>query len=352
MNLPRGSAIAVLFLLCGCPQPEAGGDVEQRSAAALTEIGDAPAAGSVPDLPARAAIPGAPADAVVADGEVEPANFAEVRIDVPGTVARIFVDSGDPVRKGDVLAELETVDREERLAEARRRLRDARASSIGGTRTGDEPPEWLKSELRRRLESAESRARSEDYDRRRIVEAGLSGDEHEAAEKAVAIAAVRNRGARSGTAARRAAEERIAAALVDELGGRVRGLEDDIAKSVVRAPISGQIVSVRLSEGGQWNTRNVDPAFEILDPASLVIRAAVPVGLAKVMREREIVWLDLGDGASEPVEGMVSEIDEQELRVSGNDGEFSTVRHVRFTVTPAVSRRLEIGQPVRVAVRR
>lgn len=340
---------ALAFGLLGCP-PASEGGVKLGSAAVLVDSGeDVP---DVPSLPTRAAIPGAPPDAVLADGEVEPADFAEVWIDVPGKVARIFVSSGDPVRKGDVLAELETVDREERLAEARRRLRDARASSIGGTRTGEEPPEWLKSELRRRLESAEARAASEDYDRRRIVEAGLAGDEHEASQRAIAIASVRQRGARSGTAARRAAEERIAAALVDELGGRVRSLEDDIANSVVRAPISGRVVSVRLSEGSQWNTRNVDPAFEILDPTNLVVRAAVPVGLAKVMREREVVWLDLGDGSVEPIEGLVASIDEQDLRISGDDGSFRTLREVRFTVGPDVSRRLEIGQEVRVAVRR
>jgi len=350
LTLRGGSLLlGAAILLAGCPPSDGGPGVPAGAG------GPAPPEDSrsgVPDIPASVAIAGAPSDAVVVDGEVEPASFAEVRIEVPGTVARVFVQRGDVVREGDVLAELETVDREERLAEARRRFRDARASSVGGTRTGEEPPEWLKSELRKRLESAESRADLADSDRRRVVSAGLSGDEHEASRKALVIAAARNRGARSGPAARRAAEERIAAALVDELGGRVRSLEHDIAKSVVRSPIAGEIVSVRLTEGSQWNSRNPDPAFVVMDPASLVIRAPVPAILAKVMREREVAWLDVGDGSTEPVEAVVWVIDDADLRLSDVNGNRTTVREVLLKVDPGVSRRLEIGQPVRVAVRR
>jgi multidrug efflux pump subunit AcrA (membrane-fusion protein) len=306
----------------------------------------------VPDLVSAEVVAGAPTDAVVVQGEVEAASYAEVRIDVPGTVSRIYVERGAYVRKGDLLAELDTFARKERLADARRRFRDARASSIGGVRTGSEPPPWLKAELQRRLVSAEARAASEDYHRRRVVEAALNGDEHAASERALAIAAVRTRSRGSRRIAHRAAEERIAAALVDELGGRVRSLEYDIAHSAVRAPISGQIVSVRLSEGRQWSTRSVDAAFEILDPTSLVVRAPVPVGLADRMRAREVVWLDLGRDPAETVEALVWQIDPQELRLGLGDGSFQTVREVRFTVDPDVARTLDVGQEVRVAVRR
>ncbi len=341
------AASALLLLLAACPASDPSGGAAASAPVAATSPEDA-----VPDLPGSGAIPGAPPDAVVVNGEVEPASFAEVRIEVPGTISAVYVQRGDRVSRNDVLAELDTYDRTERLAEARGRLRDARASSVGGVRAGEEPPEWFKAELRRRLEKAEGAARYSESDRRRIVEAGLERGEEEAAERAAAIASVRNRGRGASRTTRRAAEERVAAALVDDLSQRVRRLEDDIAASVVRSPIDGEIVSVRIHEGGQWNTRNVDPAFEILDVRSLVVRASVPKGLGDVMRPREVVWLDLGERDPNPVEAVVWVIADDVLRVSRDDGSFESVREVRFTVAPQTAARLDVGQPVRVAIRR
>lgn len=340
---------ALMTLLLGCPPGEESGDgVSLRSSAVLIETGeDTPDA--VPDIAVSGAIAGAPADAFVTSGEAEPSSFADVRFHVPGTVSAVLVQRGDLVRKGDVLAELETAERQERLDEARRRLGQARTAAPGGTRPGEQPPAYLEAEMEARLEDAQARAARSDGDRDRVTSIGVERGEHAASERALAIAGVRNRGNRRGSVVRRAAGERVAAALVDDLSSRVRQLEDAIQNSVIRAPVSGQVIDVNVEVGSNWNTRSTKPSVSILDPLSLVIRAGVPAALAKVMRPREVVWIEI-DG--KPIEGSAWQIGEDELRLPSEDGEYETIREVLFTVDPAIARTLEVGQVVRVAIRR
>lgn len=353
-------AALLLLLLAACPGGESEGDVQLRSAAILVETGEAdgpedpPGLAPPPDLPAFSPIAGAPENAVVVQGHVEPSTFSEVRFEVPGTVEQVRVQTGTFVRKGEVLARLATDDREARLEEARGRLRDARAAAPGGsaTRSGEPLPAWLEAEMTARLEEVEEQAAHADSDRARFARAAARGGEEEARDTAIRLATARNGGShrRTGVAAR-AGRERLAVALVDDLASRVRHLEDAIERSVLLAPASGQVVTVGLYEGGQWNTRSVDPAFEILDPESFVVRAAVPAGLAKVMKPGEEVWIDLMDGSA-AAPGRAQEITEGELRLTGADGQLTSLREVIFEVPPAVSRATEVGQPVRVAIRR
>jgi len=353
MRLSLQMLMATL-LLAGCPTGDDGSDLSLRSAAVLVESGEDggdPAAlpPALPDVPVSGAMTGAPADAVVLVGEVEPSAFADVRFEVPGTVARVFVQRGDMVRKGDVLAELETDERLARLDDARARLRDARSAAPGGTRPGEEPPAYLQAEMEARLDSAEARAARAGGDRDRITALGVEQGEHAASERAIAIATVRNRGSRRTSVTNRAAGERVAAALVDDLGQRVRQLEDAISRSVIRAPVAGQVIDVNVDVGANWNTRASEPTVSILDPSSLVIRVTVPAALAKVMRPREVVWIEVG---GKTLEGIASEIGEDELRLPTEEGEYETVREVIVTVDPATARQLDVGDVLRVAVRR
>ena len=331
--------------------------MQLRSAAILVESGEADApddSRGPPDLPIDQPIAGAPENAVVVAGQVEPSVFSEVRFDAPGRVEHIRVQAGTFVRKGELLARLSTDEREARLEEARGRLRDARAAAPGGsaTRSGQPLPAWLEAEMEARLEDVQRQAAHAEADRARFDRAARRGGDEEARATAIWLATVRNSGSqrKSGVAAR-AGRERLAVALVDDLASRVRHLEDAIEASSLTAPFAGQVVTVNVYEGSQWNTRSVEPAFEILDPESHVVRAAVPTALAKVMRPDEEVWIDLMDG-SPTAPGRAREVTEGELRLTREDGHPVRLMEVIFEVPPEVSRAMEVGQPVRVAIRR
>jgi multidrug resistance efflux pump len=350
-----------LLLLFGCPADEPDGGVQLRSAAILVQTGEAdePDGGDrgdapPPDLPVGRPVAGAPENAVIVQGHVEPSVFSEVRFDVPGTVGPVRVQVGTFVRKGETLAVLATDEREGRLEEARARLRDARAAAPGGsaTRSGQPLPAWLEAEMEARLDEVEAQAAHAGADRAAFDRAARRGGDEEARDTAIRLATLRNGGSRrrSGVVAR-AGRERLAVALVEDLASRVRHLEDAIDSSTLKAPASGQVVTINVYEGGQWATRSVDPAFEILDPESHVVRAAVPTGLAKVMRPEEEVWIDLMDGSA-TAPGRTREVIDGELRLTGDDGQPVRLMEVIFEVPPAVSKAMEVGQPVRVAIRR
>lgn len=350
-------ASLALLLLVGCPPDEPESGVQLRSSAILVETGEADAIDGVdlpPDLPIHENVAGAPENAVVVSGHVEPSVFSELRFEVPGTVETVRVRPGTFVRQGEVLARLATDEREARLEEARSRLGDARAAAPGGsaTRSGQPLPAWLEAEMEARLADVEKQVAHVEGDRARFARAAERGGDEEARDTAIRLALIRNGGTQRRTGvARRAGRERLAVALVDDLATRVRQLEDAIDRSTLRAPSAGQVVTINLYEGGQWNTRSVEPAFEILDPESFVVRAGVPSGLAKVMRPDEEVWIDLLDG-SPTASGRMIEITEGELRITDANGELVNLREVIFEVAAAVSRAMEVGQPVRVAIRR
>lgn len=345
----------LLLLLWGCPSGEPEDGVELRSSAILveTEQDDGQAPGG-PLVPSGDEGDWAPENSVIVSGHVEPSLFAEIRFEVPGRIARILAQPGAVVREGDVLAVLETGERQARLDEARRRLRDARAAVPGGgaTRDGEPLPVWLEQEMRERLEDAAEQASFAASDRAMVAQAGAIGGEEAATDMALRLARARNtaEGHRSGVAAR-AAGERLAAGLADDLAARVRQLEDAIDRSTLTSPMAGVVVRVGVHEGAQWNTRAVDPAFEVLDPGGNVVRAAIPVQIARVMQPGEPARVHVEPGGA-TVPASVLRVEDDEMRVTGEDGEAWTVREVVLSLAPEVARTLEVGQLVQVAVRR
>ena len=68
------------------------------------------------------------ARSVVATGKIEPLAKVEVKSKASGIVKEILVDYGDPVRKGQVLVELDKEELQARVREARATLLSAQAA--------------------------------------------------------------------------------------------------------------------------------------------------------------------------------------------------------------------------------
>jgi HlyD family secretion protein/macrolide-specific efflux system membrane fusion protein len=63
---------------------------------------------------------------VIETGKVEPRERVEVKSKVPGQVARVFVDAGDKVRKGQLLLRLDPTDYDREVAKCEAELKSAR----------------------------------------------------------------------------------------------------------------------------------------------------------------------------------------------------------------------------------
>src|SRR6202789_2873973 len=73
------------------------------------------------------------AKSVVATGKIEPITKVEVKSKASGIVKKLYVDYGDRVKKGEVLAELDRDEIQARVDQARAQL-EASTASLSGTR--------------------------------------------------------------------------------------------------------------------------------------------------------------------------------------------------------------------------
>jgi RND family efflux transporter MFP subunit len=168
---------------------------------------------------------------VQAPGWVEPAPYPiGVRALVPGTVRTVKVLEGQQVQEGDVVAEL--FDEEARIAVD---LADAALAEATA----------------RRDEMADELARKS-----RLVDKG--------AASAGEVARLRLRVAAMDAGVKAAAAERRMKALLLE-------------RTVVRAPASGMVMSRRVAPGTVVGMADAMPLAELFDPASLQVRADVPL---------------------------------------------------------------------------
>tara|TARA_B100000029_G_scaffold271117_1_gene266264 strand:- start:1146 stop:2162 length:1017 start_codon:yes stop_codon:yes gene_type:complete len=336
-----------MFCLWGCSgeeplplSPLSGGDEASEDGADL--------------LVMRGGVPGAPPDAVVADAFVVASRYAEVRFGVPGEVEEVTVRIGDSVQRGQVLATLDTASRLERLAETERRYKDAIRTVPSSRRSvqSGPPPAYLQSELRARRQVVEQAARMERSDMRRLRQALVEGGEEGAARMAQSIA-VRRNPKPPMTATRKNNKERLARALADDLGQRKRQLEFAIEESTLRCPLAGVVAAVHIASGDAWNTRRVRPAFEILDPNSLVAEAVVPSELVERLQRGDRAWAQLPPakegGEATVVEATVESISLRDLSVSLG-ARVVDVRQVSVGLPRLLPRRLEPGDEVRVAL--
>src|ERR1700723_273912 len=79
------------------------------------------------------------AKSVVATGKIEPITKVEVKSKASGIVKKLYVDYGDRVKKGQVLAELDRDEIQARVDQARAQL-EASTASLNGTRADLERP--------------------------------------------------------------------------------------------------------------------------------------------------------------------------------------------------------------------
>ncbi len=160
-------------------------------------------------------------------GELRPEREATIRAEVGGAVVEVRVDTGQPVKKGELLARIEAQSLEDNLA------------------------------------SAVSAAKSADQALR------VARREAERVEKLVAGGALAERDLEMALNQVTAAEAQLA-----EAQARVASARNQLGYTVIRAPMAG-IVSSRKVDAGDIVTPGTD-LVTIIDPSSMRLQASVP----------------------------------------------------------------------------
>lgn len=245
----------------------------------------------------------------VSAGTVKSRWEATLSAETPGRVARVAVEEGDTVRKGDLLLtlvdpELErqivAAEAEVTLAEELLRQAEARREEVRTRAASDKA----------RSESNLNKAR-EDHRRASGLFAGgfLSKAEMDRADTALANAEEDARLAETGVYAIRAADREI-----DSLHARLAAarasrdaLSERLRKMRIVAPSSGVVIS-RTVEPGETKQPG-SPLLELADPSSYFIEAPIDESESAAVRMGQPVRLYPDAYLGETFRGIVSDVD-------------------------------------------
>jgi HlyD family secretion protein len=153
---------------------------------------------------------------VTATGTLQPTNQVDVGSEVSGIIDKVLVDFNDPVKQGQVIAELDTQTLEARVASARASLAVAEASQVQAEATV--------------VETRAKVARSRELASRNIASQQTLESDDAAAQRAVAQAA----SAKAQVTAQRAS---------------LQETETTLRKALIRAPIDGVVISREVRPG-------------------------------------------------------------------------------------------------------
>lgn len=213
-------------------------------------------------------------DAVYATGTVEPLDRAVVKAKVGGSIVELKVREGDPVKKGDVLALIDSPTLRFDLERGRTDLRAAKRQA------GTDAPQIAALEAQARATEAQLRVAREDRDRvQRLANAGsVARAELDRANGEVATL--------EGQLASQVAQRR---SLSIDLGARASGasvsvesLAARLSDTVVRAPLDGVVLS-RSVDVGEFVAAG-QAIFRVGDISNLVLECQLDeADIAKVV---------------------------------------------------------------------
>lgn len=204
-----------------------------------------------PETPTAAAARGDVVAELITNGRIEPSDRFDVRADAAGVLTRLAVESGDLVRRGEVLATVESSDAQAAVERAQAQL-DAAHARLAAVERGLTPAERADHENRLALaERTREALRADAAGIARLVErAAAPRAELDAVERRIAEADSEISRLRTALEARPAPEQLDQArAAVREARIAAAQAERDAASAVVRAPASGRVYSVSARAG-------------------------------------------------------------------------------------------------------
>ncbi|MGQ9365723.1 efflux RND transporter periplasmic adaptor subunit [Azospirillum sp. ST 5-10] len=241
------------------------------AAVAVTAIeGGLPAASQTAGGPAAAGIMTAPAtvgdveETVLASGSMKPVKLVAVGAQVSGRVTSVAVAVGDDVRAGDLVAQIDSVEQQNRLRTAQAQLANVRAQR--------DEKEALLAKARLTLERQ----------RRLVAQRNVSQADFEAAE-----ADVKSIQAQIAALDARIAEGEVAVEIA----------RTDLGYTRITAPIDGTVLAVVTQQGQTVNAVQSAPTIVVLGQLdTMTVRAEISeADVVRVQPGQPVYFTILGD---------------------------------------------------------
>jgi HlyD family secretion protein len=248
------------------------------------------------------------ASRVEADAVLYPVAQAAIVPKITAPVRKFYVQRGDRVKAGQLLATLENRDLAAAVTENRGAYEQAQAAYQTTTRASV-PEEVQKARLDAQAAKANRDAQQTLFNSRSKLfqEGAISGKEVDAARVAMVQAQaqydVATKHLESLHAVSRDAELKGAAAQLQSARGKFAGAEAQFGYSEIRSPITGYVADRPLYAGE--TAQQGTPLMTVMETRELVARVHLPQAAASSLRVGDVADVSV-PGGPEPTQGKVS----------------------------------------------
>jgi HlyD family secretion protein len=242
---------------------------------------------------------------VTASGRITPQSAVDISADITGRIVRLPVREGETVKRGDLLVRIDPSQYEAAVARAQALLSSSEASALQARANRDQ--------ARRALDRAQSLKRTDPN--------LVSDEQMEQAQTSYEVA----------EALAVSAEHQV-----EQSRAGLREANDQLAKTVLRSPLDGQVTRVAVEEG-----EVAVPGTFSRETGLLLTVSDLSVILVKVqVDETDVVRLHLGDSAEVTIDafpdttfsGRVTEIAQSAILAAGAAASATGDRAVDYDV--------------------
>ena len=297
---------------------------------------------------------------VMASGKVKALNTVDVGAQVSGEVTRLFVEVGDEVQKGDLIAQIDQVTQKNSLSneqasleQSEAALQSARAESLSrqaGLKSAQADLASRQAELRQaqadfsRLQGllAIDAISKQDYD--------TQGTKVQTAQAAVANARASIDTAKADIATT-AANINSQQAALRKSQTNVSTAQEDLSYTTIRAPMSGTVVSVTTEQGTTVNANQSAPTIVTLADLSTV-RINAQISEADVINVKAglPVYFNIIGNPDQKYDSILKAIEPAPEKISDTSSTDAAIYYVGYIEVPNTERRFRIDMTAQVYI--
>lgn len=297
---------------------------------------------------------------VMASGKVKALNTVDVGAQVSGEVKRLFVEVGDEVQQGDLIAQIDQVTQKNNLSNQQASLDQSEAALQSARAETLSREAGLKSayaDLASR--QSELKQAQSDFSRLQSLVAidAISQQEYD-------TQATRVETARAAVANARAAIETAQAAIVTTEANinsqqaalrksqtNVDTAQEDLSYTTIRAPITGTVVSITTEQGTTVNANQTAPTIVTLADLSTV-RINAQISEADVINVQAgmPVYFNIIGNPDKKYDAILKAIEPAPERISDTSSTDAAIYYVGYIEVPNTERRFRIDMTAQVYI--
>lgn len=297
---------------------------------------------------------------VMASGKVKALNTVDVGAQVSGEVKRLYVEVGDEVQQGDLIAQIDQVTQKNNLSNEQATLEQSVAAIQSAKAESLSRQAGLKSayaDLASR--QSELKQAQSDFTRLQSLVAidAISQQEYDTQATSVetAKAAVANARAAIDTAkaaiATTEANVNSQEAALRKSQTNVNTAEEDLSYTTIRAPISGTVVSITTEQGTTVNANQTAPTIVTLADLSTV-RINAQISEADVINVNAgmPVYFNIIGNPDQKFDSVLKAVEPAPEVISDTSSTDSAIYYVGYIEVPNTERRFRIDMTAQVYI--